>query len=125
MESLKDIKGLVIIPDYSWMVFLSIILCIVGILGWFLWKMKSPQKVLTPKEEALVFLKTVSMEDAKECAYALSQWGALLVDDTNKAQFEALQEKLSYYKYRSYEAPLKVKEKVLWQQFLGMNDADI
>ncbi|QIR76253.1 hypothetical protein FA592_08405 [Sulfurospirillum diekertiae] len=125
MESLKDIKGLVSIPDFSWMVLLIIILCILGIFGWFLWKMRSPQKMLTPKEEALIFLKTVSMEDAKECAYALSQWGALIVDDTNRAQFEILQDELSYYKYRSYEAPLKVKEKVLWQAFLGMNDVHV
>lgn len=125
MEELKDIKSLVAIADFSWIVLLSSVVSIVGILGWLLWKSKHPKKALTPKEEALLFLKTVSMEDAKACAYALSQWGALLVDDTNQAEFEALQEKLSYYKYRSYEAPLKVKEKVLWQQFLGMYDADI
>lgn len=125
MEGLRDIKGLVAIPDLSGVILLSLLVCSVGILGWFFWKKKRIKKSLSPKEEALEALKAVSMEDAKACAYALGQWGSLIVDETNRAQFEALQEQLSYYKYRSYEAPLKVKEKGLWQQFLGMNDADI
>lgn len=125
MEELRDIKGLAAVPDYSWLVLLGVIVCSVGILGWILWKMKTKKKEATPKEKALWTLQNVSMEDAKECAYALDQWGILMVDETNKAQFEALQEALLYYKYRPYEAPLRVKEKVLWQEFLGMNDVHV
>ncbi len=125
MEALKDIKGLVAIPDFSWMILLIIILCIVGLLGWFFWKVVFPKKVQTPKEEALSRLQTLSMEDAKECAYALSQWGILIVDDANKEQFVILQEKLYRYKYRACDTPLSLEEKLLWQQFLGVNHANV
>jgi len=125
MEELRDIKGLVVISDFSWVILLMSILCMAGILGLLVWKIVRKKKVLTPKEEALLFLQTLSLEDAKVCAYALSQFGSFLVEDTNKVVFELLQKKLHYYKYRSCNAPLSEEEKALWQQFLGKNDADI
>jgi len=125
MEELRDIKGLVVISDFSWVILLMSILCMAGILGLLVWKIVRKKKVLTPKEEALLFLQTLSLEDAKVCAYALSQFGSFLVEDTNKVVFESLQEKLNYYKYRSYNGPLSEEEKALWQQLLGKNDADI
>ena len=125
MEELRDIKGLVVIPDFSWVFLLMGILCMAGMLGWYVWKIRQKKKVLNPKEEALSFLQTLSLDDAKVCAYTFSQFGSLIIDDANKVAFELLQKKLHYYKYRSYNAPLSEEEKALWQQLLGKNDADI
>lgn len=125
MEELRDIKGLVAIPDFSWVFLLMGILCMACMLGWIVWKIGRKKKILNPKEEALSFLQTLSLDDAKVCAYAFSQFGSLIIDDANKVAFELLQKKLHYYKYRSYNAPLSEEEKALWQQLLGKNDADI
>lgn len=125
MEGLRDIKGLVDIPDYSWSVLLLAIVFMVGALGWLGWIVRRKKKILTPQEKALLFLQTLNIEDAKACAYALSQVGMLIVDATNKLVFEALKEKLDYYKYRPYNAPLSKEEIALWQAFLGQNNANI
>ncbi|WP_263832225.1 hypothetical protein [Sulfurospirillum oryzae] len=125
MEGLKDIKGLVEIGDVSWLWMLFLALILIGILTWIGWKLKSKKKPLSPREKAMMILQTVNIADAKACAYALSRFGTLVVDDANKAAFETLQERLGNYKYRAYDAPLSEEEKALWQQFLGNEDANV
>jgi len=125
MEALRDIKGLVEISDVSWLWTLLLGLGIILLGVWRVWKMKQTQKVPTLKEKGMSALKAVRIDDAKVCAYALTQWGDHVVNTHNQGTFEVLKKMLSPYKYKAYDAPLSEEEKELWEQFLGSCDVRI
>ena len=125
MEALRDIKGLVEISDVSWLWTLLLGLGIILLGVWCVWKMKQTQKVPTLKEKGMRALKAVRIDDAKACAYTLTQWGDHVVNAHNQGTFEVLKKMLSPYKYKAYDAPLSEEEKELWEQFLGSCDVHI
>lgn len=123
MEALRDIKGIVAISDFSWVLLLFLIIVVLLLIGWAVWKRK--RHLPTPREKAIAHLQSINIEDAKACAYALTQFKDTLIHAQNQALFEALHATLQGYKYKAYDAPLTPEEKALWHQFLGSCDVHI
>ncbi len=103
LSQLKDIKGVVAVPDNSLYIFIAIIASILLLLGFILYKyftrVKRSKKA-TPKELALKRLKNLDFTNTKEVVYSFSVDGYNFVNDNNRAEFEAIEQALEPYKYK-------------------------
>jgi hypothetical protein len=97
MQGLKDIKYLMSIQDYSWIILLVSFLAFLVVLFYIFKKVFSKKCVKTPKEMAKERLKNISFTDSKQTAYVLSQ--ILLILDEDK-EFENFLTVLEKYKYK-------------------------
>ena len=103
LAQLKDIKGVVAVPDNSLYIFIAIVASILLLLGFILYKyltrMKRSKRA-TPKELALQRLKNLDFADTKEVVYSFSVDGYRFVNESNKDEFEAIEQALEPYKYK-------------------------
>ncbi|MBV5278932.1 MAG: hypothetical protein J0647_07865 [Campylobacteraceae bacterium] len=121
MEALRDIKGLEKIEDYSlYLLILAGVLFL--LLVWTLFKYWNKKKILSPKEIALSHLNALDFNDAKACAYAISQWGIYLCEEAKKEEFEKLLKNFEKYKYKKETPPFIQEDKDLLRAFLGKKD---
>lgn len=100
---IHDIKSLSTIPDYSFYIFLFLIilLFIIGItLIYFIIKYFKNKNSSTQKK-AYAYLKNLNFNHSKEASYAITKYGRLLIsNDHEKKLFEELIEQLEQYKYK-------------------------
>ncbi|HIO91047.1 MAG TPA: hypothetical protein EYG69_04670 [Campylobacterales bacterium] len=109
-EELKDIKGLVEIPDISFIVFVLVVgfvLIILSTLIYLFIKGKRGKKA-TKKQIMLQSLKTLDFSDAKNSAYIFTKNCHLFLDETNQKRYNDICDKLEIYKYKK-DIPLMDK----------------
>jgi hypothetical protein len=103
VEELKDIKGIIEVPDYSLWILLSIIMGVIlclFLLIYFLKNRRKRRKKLTLEQIAMKNLKEINFEDTKSAVYTFSEDFQYFINDTNKESFENLQKELEIFKYK-------------------------
>lgn len=103
MEELKDIKGIIEVPDYSLWILLSIIVCVIFclILAIYFFKNKrKKRKKPTLKQIAMKNLKEINFDDTKGAVYSFCENFQYFIDEKNKESFEQLQKELEIFKYK-------------------------
>ena len=114
MEELKDIKGIIEVPDYSLWILLSIIACVVFcliILIYFFKNRRKKRKKPTLKQIAMKNLKEINFDDTKCAVYTFCENFQYFIDEKNKESFEQLQKELEIYKYKKEIEKLSDEEK--------------
>ena len=114
MEELKDIKGIIEVPDYSLWILLSIIACVVFcliILIYFFKNKRKKRKKPTLKQIAMKNLKEINFDDTKGAVYSFCENFQYFIDEKNKESFEQLQKELEIYKYKKEIEKLSDEEK--------------
>ena len=114
MEELKDIKGIIEVPDYSLWILLSIIAFVVFcliILIYFLKNRRKKRKKLTLKQIAMKNLKEINFNDTKDTVYAFCENFQYFIDEKNKESFEELQKELEIFKYKKEIEKLSDEQK--------------
>lgn len=103
MEELKDIKGIIEVPDYSLWILLSIIvgllLCLIFII-YYLKNRRKKRKKPTSKQIAMKNLKEIDFDDTKGAVYTFCENFQYFIDEKNKEAFEQLQKELEIFKYK-------------------------
>lgn len=117
MEELKDIKGIVEVPDYSLWILLSVIICVIFILIlliYFLKNRRKKRKKLTLKQIAMNNLKGIDFKDTKNAVYTFSENFQYFINEKNKDSFENLQKELEVFKYKKEveELPEELKNRI-------------
>ena len=103
MEELKDIKGIIEVPDYSLWILLSIIVCVIFSLVlaiYFFKNRRKKRKKPTLKQIAMKNLKEINFDDTKCAVYSFCENFQYFIDEKNKESFEQLQKELEIYKYK-------------------------
>ncbi|MCB9097737.1 hypothetical protein [Arcobacter sp. s6] len=103
MEELKDIKGIIEVPDYSLWILISIIVTIlffIAITIYFFKNRRKKRKKLTLKQIAMKNLKEINFNDTKDTVYTFCENFQYFIDEKNKESFEELQKELEMYKYK-------------------------
>lgn len=103
MEELKDIKGIIEVPDYSLWILLSIIIgvLLLIILAIYYFKNKrKKRKKPTLKQIAIKNLKEINFNDTKGAVYSFCENFQYFIDEKNKESFEQLQKELEIFKYK-------------------------
>ena len=103
LDKLKDIKPIVEVVDFSFYYLIAIVsrvvlIVIFGLYRYFTRVKKT--KILTQNQIALKRLKNLDFKDVKNVVYSFSVDGFLFLNDKNRDNFEALEEKLEQYKYK-------------------------
>ena len=114
MEELKDIKGIIEVPDYSLWILLSIIVCVIFSLVlaiYFFKNRRKKRKKPTLKQIAMKNLKEINFDDTKCAVYTFCENFQYFIDEKNKESFEQLQKELEIYKYKKEIEKLSDEEK--------------
>lgn len=101
-EELKDIKGLVEIPDVSFIIFVfvvGLVVTIISVLLYLFFKGKLKKKA-TKKQIMLKELKALKYDDAKNSAYVFTKNCHIFLDDKNSKRYHDICDKLEVYKYK-------------------------
>lgn len=103
MEELKDIKGIIEVPDYSLWILLSIttgILLFLILAIYFFINRRKKKKKLTSKQIAMKNLKEIDFDDTKNAVYSFCENFQYFIDEKNEESFEKLQKELEIFKYK-------------------------
>ena len=103
MEKLRDIRDLEVIPDFSFYLFVALVIFALVVLGglayMFYRHIRSKRKDLTRKE-VLKRLKDIEFDNSKDAAYKITKYARYLADDERSLKmFNKLENKLLKYKY--------------------------
>ena len=121
MEQLRDIKGLVEVPDYSFyylLVLIGVILLVVIIMGTFLYKKLTQKVPMTQQKMAIELLEKFEVTDAKSSAYEFSHLAQYAVNDEQRQQLESLLKELEVYKFKKEVPELDAALKERLQSFV-------
>jgi len=121
MEELRDIKGLVAVPDYSLYYLLGVVvlgLILLLIIGTLLYRRVTRKRVPTQREVAIGRLKSFAFDDAKESVYAFSHLAQYAVSESQREVLEKLLARLEPYKYRKEVPELDDELKAEMQRFI-------
>ena len=104
VNTLRDIKPLIPIEDYSWLL-LVITLILGGLLGYWLFKQVYAKTVGGCKIDCEKYyfhkFSTIDWSDPKEAAYLATRYGLVLAKDRRRKElFSQLRENLEQYKYK-------------------------
>lgn len=103
MEELKDIKGIIEVPDYSLWILLSMIvgllLCLIFAIYYFKNRRKK-RKRLTLKQIAMKNLKEINFDNTKGAVYSFCENFQYFINEKNKEAFKKLQKELEIFKYK-------------------------
>jgi flagellar biosynthesis/type III secretory pathway M-ring protein FliF/YscJ len=102
MEKLKDIKGLMVIQEYSLFILLALALVVLLILFFILKKLLFKKRKISQSKLAKEQLKNLDFTNSKQCSYMLTKYAFLLAPEGKCKELENLLEK---YKYKKDEAP--------------------
>ncbi len=121
MEGLRDIKDIVEIHEYSFWIFLSLV--ITGLLlAWtvyYLYKnRRKRRKKPTKRELALKRLKEIDFNDTKSAVYRFSVDGNIFVNEENMNKFKEIEQQLKRYKYQKDTPKLEEAEKEMIKEFI-------
>jgi len=117
VEELKDIKDIVEVHEHSFIIFLGIIiiaLCLLGIALYLFKNRRKRRKQPTEKESALIKLKNLDYNNAKEVVYTFEEQSLVLLNEKNREVFHQIKKGLEIYKYKKEIPPLdeKIKEQI-------------
>lgn len=101
MPQLKDIKGLVAVPDNSLIILIILIIVIIGI-GIALWYFYKKQKLKKNNHKITILniLKNIDFNNSKKAAYKFSIYANEFITDENRQNFELINQQLTIYKYK-------------------------
>lgn len=103
MNTLKDIKANVVVPDDS-LIYLLILVILISLLllflGYRIWQKMRLKHRKDKRRQALKKLKHLDFNDSKDTAYTFSRYACLLVQDENIAEFQKINDALIAYKYK-------------------------
>lgn len=114
MEELKDIKGIIEVPDYSLWILLSIttgILLFLILAIYFFINRRKKRKKLTSKQIAMKNLKEIDFDDTKSAVYTFCENFQYFIDEKNEESFEKLQKELEIFKYKKDIGKLSDEQK--------------
>ena len=114
MEELKDIKGIIEVPDYSLWILLSIIVCVIFSLVlaiYFFKNRRKKRKKPTLKQIAMKNLKEIDFDDTKSAVYSFCENFQHFIYEKNKEAFENLQKELEIFKYKKEIEKLSDEQK--------------
>jgi hypothetical protein len=114
VEELKDIKGIIEVPDYSLWILLSMttsVLVFIILAIYFLKNRRKKRKRLTSKQIAMKNLKEIDFDDTKGAVYTFCENFQYFIDEKNKESFEELQKELEIFKYKKEIEKLSDKQK--------------
>lgn len=126
MDSLKDIKPLVAIPDYSLyilllgvgFVLLVTIFVIIKVYKYFKHAKKSKKYIANDK------LKNIDFQHSKQAAYTITKYAPYLITTKfHQELFEELSSSLSKYKYKKDVPPISQEDREKFHSFLESCDA--
>ncbi len=103
MEELKDIKGIIEVPDYSLWILLSMttgVLVFLILAIYFFKNRRKKRKRLTSKQIAMKNLKKIDFDDTKDAVYTFCENFQYFIDEKNEESFEKLQKELEIFKYK-------------------------
>ena len=117
LSQLKDIKPLVAVPDNSIYIFSGVVILILLIISFAIYKYLTrvkKSKQLSQKQLAFKRLKNLNFNNTKDVVYSFSVDGFLFVNDKNKAEFEQIEKQLEAYKYKKQieKLPKELEEKI-------------
>ena len=121
MEGLKDIKDIVEIHEYSFWLFLSLILAglLLSLALYYLYKNKRKRKKRINKRElALTRLKEINFDDTKSAVYTFTVDGNLFVDENNLDKFKKIEQCLERYKYQKDTPKIEETEIEMMKEFI-------
>lgn len=124
---LHDIKPLLEIQEYSLYYLIALIsvaaIVLLGVL-YLLYRWLKHRKRFNIRKEHLKALKSLSFEDRKKGAYALTLYGATFKDDTPRhaKTYAELVERLAEYKYKKSVAPFDAETLRYIELYIGMID---
>ncbi|BCD67558.1 hypothetical protein [Nitratiruptor sp. YY09-18] len=125
MEKLRDIKGLVEIPDYSFFLyifFIVVVTTLAAVLVYLVIKAIGSRKK-SKREEVLQKLRSLNLDNPKEVAYAITRYGRYIVNDSARAKmYEELVRRLTPYKYKKEVPKLDSETKKMINLFLRVHD---
>lgn len=122
LESLKDIKDPVVVPDTSFYLFIGLIILALGIitllayLAWKKFRKKRPKHNI--RAICLERLQTIDWSDPKSASYAITRYGRHLADDErSKRLYAELTEMLESHKYKKEVPEISAKTQAHFQLF--------
>ena len=121
MEGLKEIQGVVPIPDHSLEILIALIIVTLMILAFGLYLFKNRRrrrKKLSPRALAKEALKGLDFENTKEAVYGFLENAEPFVNEKNEALFRTIEEELTPYKYREEVPALEATLKKRMKQFI-------
>jgi len=121
MEQLRDIKGLVEVTDYSLYYLLglsTVVLIIVGILGYLLYKKMTQKTPMSQQKLAKSLLKELEITDAKGSVYTFSHLAQYAVTDALQEELQSILKELEPYKYKKEVPQLAPALKERMQKFI-------
>lgn len=114
MEELKDIKGIIEVPDYSLWILLGMttgVLVFIILAIYFFKNKRKKRKKLTSKQIAMKNLKEIDFDDTKGTVYTFCENFQYFINEKNKESFEKLQKELEIFKYKKEIEKLSDEER--------------
>jgi len=109
LEQLRDIKPIVMIPDYSLYYLFALIAFVLVLIAIIIYKYKSKiRKTKQPSEKELLLEKLNNLDytNTKEIAYSFSVDCKHFLDEQNQEKYDEIEKKLIQYKYKKEVEPL-------------------
>jgi hypothetical protein len=124
---IKDIKPLIAIDDHSVYLFAGLVLvATVAALAitYLLLRWYKHKNRVNLRKESYQRLLELNFEDPKKAAYAITKYGYIFKDDTqrNSEMYANLVERLKQYKYRAKVASFDEETKSYFELYKGMID---
>ena len=122
MEELKDIKDIVEVHEYSFLILvgLSVFLIILLSLAVYFFKnRRRRRKKITVKQVALEKLKNIDFLDTKSVVYTFEEQGRLFLSEKNQENFDSIIKELTIYKYKKNIPKLDTTVEKRIKKFIG------
>ena len=124
---LHDIKPLVELSDYSFYYFvLFVVVAIVVLIAliYLVYRYMEKYKRVNIRKKHYKILRKLDLSKTKESAYALTHYGSVFKEDSQRLQraYEKMNEHLSKYKYKKDVEPFDDETRHEIDMFLGMID---
>ena len=124
---LHDIKPLVEVPDYTFTMFIAVVMLgivlFAGVL-YLLWKFWQRRKEVNERQRCFEQLQNVDVSDAKQAAYAITQYGRIFAEDSPRCEeaYTGLISRLTPYKYKKSVDPIDEETLSYYRIYVGMID---
>jgi len=118
---IHDIKNLSVVSDWSFYIFLILILCALVLFSFLIYLLikKIKNKKVNSKKIYLEKLKNIDLNLGKNAAYEITQYIHLLnKDDIQKQLSKKLINDLNTYKYKKESTGFNEPTKILFKKFL-------
>ena len=103
MEELKDIKDIVEVHEYSFLILMGLTVFVIILLSlaiYFFKNRRRRRKKVTPKQIALEKLNNMDFLDTKSVVYTFEEQGRLFLNEKNQEEFDSIKKELTVYKYK-------------------------